>query len=293
MNLRRVLAMVPLALALSFAPSSAGAQSKPKASPTTTLIQRGAELYDDQQYEESIQALSAALVRPGATKEEKLEVYRLLAFDYISLKRNDEADAAVRALLAVDDTYELAKSESPRFREFFAASRKKWEAEGKPGKVTTEGAAVAPQAAVQIKHASPAQGVRNVALKLSGSIDDPDGRVRGVQLAYRTGTKGKFAVVSATYSLGQFRAQIPQDAAKPPLIEYYIEALDKGGLPVAARGDAGAPLRVVIPEEGNSIASSPALWIPLSLLVAGGAAATGIYFGTQTQSARVTIRVRE
>ena len=42
------------------------------------LIQRGRALFDDQQYEESIQALSAALVRPSNTKAQKLEIYRLL-----------------------------------------------------------------------------------------------------------------------------------------------------------------------------------------------------------------------
>src|SRR5262245_54177802 len=201
----------------TLAPETALAQGKS----VTSLIQRGAELFDDQQYEESIQTLSAALVRPGTTKAEKIEIYRLLAYNYIILKRTDEADAAVRGLLVLDENFTLAPNESPRFRDFFAATRKKWEAEGKPGK-TEEGNAPEVEKPVEIKHASPPQGQANTAIKLSGTIEDPGGRVRGVQLAYRSGASGKFVTVSATYSMGSFRGQIPAATVKPPLVEYYL-----------------------------------------------------------------------
>ena len=103
---------------------------------------RGANLFDDQQYEESFQTLSASLIPEHEQGGRKIEVYRrLLAYNYITLKRTDEADAAVRGLLVIDESFKLPSSESPRFRDFFDATRKKWEAEGKPGKVA-EGKAV-------------------------------------------------------------------------------------------------------------------------------------------------------
>ena len=74
---------------------------------TTTLIQRGSAQFDDQAYEESIQTLSAALVRPGASDAEKIETYRLLAYNFIILKRPDEADASVRGILVVDEGFWL------------------------------------------------------------------------------------------------------------------------------------------------------------------------------------------
>ena len=76
----------------------------------TSLIQKGGELFDDQQYEESIQTLSAALMRPGTQKSDKIEIYRLLAYNYITLKRTEEADAAVRGLYVVDESFTLPKS---------------------------------------------------------------------------------------------------------------------------------------------------------------------------------------
>jgi hypothetical protein len=260
-------------------------------SATTTLIQRGSALFDDQAYEESIQTLSAALVRPGAGDKERIEIYRLLAYNFITLKRADEADAAVRGIFVLDESFSLPPTESPRFRDFFAAAKKKWIEEGKPGK-TTAGAAPVAEKPVKMAHASPAQTPAGKEIKLSGSIEDPDARVRGVQVAYRTGTTGKFVTVSATYTLGEFRATIPPGGVKPPLVEYYITGVDKGGLPVTSRGDAAAPLRVVVPKEGG-VASSPALWVPLGLAVVGGAVATAILLTRSKGTSMVTVGVRE
>ncbi len=245
----------------------------PGRSPTTVLIQRGSALFDDQQYEESIQTLSAALVRPGATEVEKVEVLRLLAYNFIILKRTDEADAAVRGILVLNEGFTLPPTESPRFRDFFGATRTKWIQEGKPGKAAGPAPVEKP---IKMIHTSPAEAPAGATFKLSGTIEDPDNRVRAVQLAYRTGAKGKFITVAASYTLGEFRSSIPGLAVKPPLIEYYVSAVDKGGLPLASRGDAANPLRVVVPREGGVFAS-PAFWVPVGLAAIAGAA-VGVYF---------------
>jgi hypothetical protein len=257
---------------------------------TTTLIQRGSAQFDDQAYEESIQTLSAALVRPGATDKERIEIYRLLANNFITLKRADEADAAVRGIFVLDESFALPPTESPRFRDFFTAAKRKWVEEGKPGK--SAGNAPPVEKPIKMAHTSPAQVPASTQIKLTGTIEDPDGRVRGVILAYRTGAKGKFNQVAATYAMGEFRASIPTTAVKPPLIEYYLTGVDKGGLPVTSRGDAATPLRVVVPEE-RSIASSPALWVPLGLAVVGGAVATAILLSRSKGTSTVTVGVRE
>jgi hypothetical protein len=266
---------------------SAVALAQPASSAQATkLIHKGAELYDDQQYEESIQTLSAALVRPGTSVAERIEIYRLLAYDYISLKRMDEADAAVRGIYSLDETFRLPPTESPRFRDFFDATRKKWEAEGKPGKAGGKGEATAPEApAVRIQHQPPAEAVAGATVKLTGTVDDDGGRVKGVVLAFRTGAKGRFQTVGASYSLGQFRAQLPGTAVKPPLVEYYLEAVDKGGLPIASRGDAATPLRIAVPNpEGGSVFASPWFWVPVGAVVVGGVI-TAIVLGTRSAAA--------
>jgi hypothetical protein len=207
------------------------------------------------------------------------------------LKRNDEADAAVRGLLVLDETYKLPASESPRFRDFFKATRDKWEAEGKPGKEKIDAAVEKP---IRIMHSSPAQVPPGTSIKLTGRVEDPDGRVRGMSLAYRSGAEGKFAVASVNYTLGEFQAEIPKDTVKPPFVEYYLQAIDKGGLPLTSRGDVATPLRVVVPapEKKGGALSSPWFWVPVSLAVVGGGVAA-TYFLLQQRSSTVTISVRE
>jgi hypothetical protein len=209
------------------------------------LIARGRSLFEDQQYEESIQTLSAALLRPNLAKEQKIEVYRLMALNFITLNRKDEAESAVRGLLALDASYELPKNESPRFRNFFAAARKKWEEDGRPGQQAEN---APPPAAVTMQHTSPSQVQPKTDIPLSIKLDDPQGRVYDVKLFYRSGSTGKFLEIATPINAGAGKATIPGAAVKPPLVEYYFEGFDKGGLPIVSRGDAAAPLRVAVPE---------------------------------------------
>lgn len=290
---RRFVASIALVASIHAAistalPATAFAQGKS----TASLIARGSELFDDQQYEESIQTLSAALLRPGTSKEEKIEIYRLLAYNYITLKRMDEADAAVRGLLVIDEAFTLPPTESPRFRDFFKATREKWESEGKPGK--SDAVTQKVEKPIKIEHTSPAQVAPDTTIKLSGTVDDPEGRVRGVQLAYRTGAKGKFVTVAATFTMGSFRTQIPSASVKPPLVEYYLQAVDKGGLPLGSRGDAATPLRIAVPApEKGGVLSSPWFWVPVGLAVVGGAVATAFFITNANKTSTVTINVRE
>ncbi len=234
--------VLPLATAQAKpAPSAAPAASKPP----QDLIGRGLSLFEEQQYEESIQTLSAALLRPSNTKAQKIDVYRLLALNYITLSRKDEAESAVRGLLAIEPSYALPPSESPRFRDFFVAVKQRWDAEGRPGLVKeTE----APPAPVTMKHSSPPSAPASTQIDLTAHVDDPQHRVVDVKLYYRAGSRGKFEELSATTDAGDVRASIPASVVKPPLVEYYLQGVDKGGLPVVARGDASAPLRIAIPE---------------------------------------------
>lgn len=248
------------------------AQTKPATAAGTAggdLVQRAQKLFDEQQYEESIQVLSAALVRPNNTKPQKVEIYRLLALNYITLGKKDEADAAVRGLLAIQPDYELPSSESPRFRDFFKAVREKWIADGKPGLVTD---AEPPAPPVAMQHSSPSQVEPRTEIALNVKLEDPKGRIDSVKLFYRSGSKDKFVEVEANVDDGVARAKIPPSAVKPPFIEYYFLGYDKKGLAIVSRGDVGAPLRIAVPEPTKG-------WI-LPVAIGGGVlGAAGIIVG--------------
>jgi len=254
------------------------------------LINKGQEQFDEQLYAESIQTLSAALMRPGIDAQEKIRVYQLLAYNYIVLQRDEEADGAVRGLLVLDPKYSLPETESPRFRDFFDKTRETWEKEGRPGlEVKDPGAGAKP---VVIKHTAPAQVSAGLTVSLDGKIDDPDAVIDKVILFYRSGTDGSFEQKRVNFTMRKFTVDIPGDAVEPPLVEYYIQAVDNGGLPVASRGDVENPLRIAVPDDtGGSVIESPWLWVPVSLAVVAAVVIPVVIVSTQRQDSTVTINV--
>jgi hypothetical protein len=259
-------AATPASLAFADPPKPSGSAASRQG---PDLIARGQSLFDDQEYEESIQTLSGALVRPNNTKPQRLEIYRLLALNYITLNRKDEAESAVRGLLAQEPTYELPARESPRFRDFFAATKQKWEAEGRPGLVRESQAPLAP---VKMRHSSPSKAEAHTQIDLTATLEDPAGRVKEVKLFHRVGSSGKFEESQASLDGTHVSTSIPPDAVKGPIVEYYLEGIDGGGLPVVSRGDAAAPLRIAIPEGGGGWV----LPVAISGSVLGAAAIVGV-----------------
>lgn len=266
--LARSVLLVLLALGTSFVTQTALAQNP--------LIERGVGEFEEVRFEEALQTLSAALVRTGNTASEQEQIYRYLALTYMSLGRQEEASGAWRTLLGIAPATETGSDMSPRFRTFFDDVRAQWEADGRPG--------VAAARPVSIAHRSPAQAVRGTVVPLEASVQDPDGRVAGLVLAYRQGTSAVFRRVDCARGTdGAFRATIPGQDVRPPLVEYYFEAVDAGGLPLASRGDVAAPLRIAVPAPGRPIGEEPAFWGVLagSAVVVGVAIALGVFFGTQ------------
>jgi hypothetical protein len=277
-----------VALADDKAPAAKGSSS------VSTLIGRAQDMFDDARYEESIQTLSGALVRPGTSTDDRVKVLKLLAYNYITIGKNEEADAAVRALYVLDDTFELGSTESPRFRDFFKKTRSAWESEGKPGKEAAAKATA--EAPIRIVHSPPSQVKKGEVVKIEGKIEDEAGRVQKVELSVKNGPKGKFSTKPLIYSMGAFRGQIAGVSVAPPLVEYYILALDKDGLPLASRGDVDAPLRIAVPEEGKSVLASPWFWIPIGATVVAGGILTGVLVsrsGSAASTSHVKIVVAE
>lgn len=266
-----------LALALVVAPalSTALCPHAVSAQAGNPLIERGITEYDDLRFDEALQTLSAALVRSGNTPEQQTRIYRYLALTYLALDREEEASGAWRSMLALDPEAQAGSDLSPRFRQFFDQVRAQWEAAGRPG--------LPPPSPVAIQHRSPPQAERNTEVTLSATVDDPSGRVGSLVLAYRQGTSAVFRRVDTTQGAEGYVATIPADDVRPPLVEYYFEAIDRNGLPVASRGDVAAPLRIAVPAPGGDIASEPLFWVGIGggVVVAALAIALGVYFGTQ------------
>lgn len=271
-------------------PLSTEAQRTPATQPASqqNLLDLGRQQYEDLRYEEAIQTLSAAIIRRGNSREQEVQIYELLALSYLALNRNDEAEGAFRLLLQRDPEHQLSPDLSPRILQFYRGVKERWEAEGRPG-LPREGA---PQPAVQpvtIEHRSPAQQQRNRPVQLTANVIDPGHRVARLVLAYRHGNRGLFRRMDATLvGDGRYTATIPAESVRPPLVEYYFEAVDANGVPVQSRGDALAPLRVAVPEPGGI---PWWIWAGGGVLVAG-AAVTVIAVATSSAPARLNLEIQ-
>ena len=284
-------AVIAAGLALPATGLAQRAAASAPAGQQQNLLNLGRQQYDELRYEESIQTLSAAIIRRGNTPAQETQIYELLALAYLALNRNDESEGAFRLMLAREPDRRLSTDLAPRIIEFFTGVKSRWEAEGRPG-AARAGAPVQQQAAaanVTIEHRSPAQQQREHAVPLTANVVDPQHRVRRLVLAYRQGSRGLFRRVDTTAGeTGAFSATIPGSAVRPPLVEYYFEAVDANGVPVQARGDAFAPLRVAVPEPGG---------IPWWVFVGGGALVVGAgiaiaVVATQSQPATIVIDVQ-
>ncbi len=261
-----------------------------------SLIETGQRQYDDLHYEEAVQTLSAAVIRSGNTPQVEARIYELLAMSYHAVGRTDEAEGAWRLMLIRAPDRQVSTDVSPRTQAFFTAVRTRWEAEGRPGvTVTTSGGtgvvtpvSSGPLSEVRIEHRSPPQQQRGRAVPLTASLVDPGNRVARLVLAFRHNNSGIFQRVDAARDeTGAYAISIPGTVIRPPLAEYYFEAVDGNGLPVQQRGDALAPLRVAVPEPGGV---PWWVWVGGGVLVAGAAVAI-IVVATSNQPAVLNIDV--
>jgi hypothetical protein len=127
-----------------------------------------------------------------------------------------------------------------------------------------------------MRHASPPSTDPDTSIILAAWIDDPGARVASVKVFYRTGSKGDFRAIDAALTTTngarkRMSATIPSSAVSPPLVEYYLQGFDQRGVLLVSRGDAGAPLRVAVPEPSRG-------WV-LPLAIAGGVAGAAAILG--------------
>lgn len=232
------------------------------------LIAQGIQEYNDLMYEESVNTLSAALMRPGNSNEQLIEIYQYLGLNYMLLEKLDAGEGAFRKLLVIDETWEFdATTTSPKITTFFNSVKQKWILEGKPGKVKK---AVAP---VTIAHKVPDKGVKTEPINLKFTVKDPDRQAAKVALFVKSGKK--FVEYKATPTAPPavetvYMATIPGDLVMPSAVDYYLQALDASGNVLSARGDKDAPLRVTVPgEEKVSVAKKWWFWTIIGVAVAG------------------------
>jgi hypothetical protein len=302
MTARAVVAGAVMAAALAWA---ASARAEEQAVETDNeLLRQGLQLYEELEYERAVEVLSAALLERDNTTQERLLIYRTLGTLYVYLDRPQEAALALRQLLCVDASFDFGEYASPRIREVFDRVRREWTTEGRPCETQLGPAEPAPQS-VSLDHESPHSASPGEEVELQVTVDDPGHRVASVALRYRAQGEEGFNEARATMaSPGAYEATIPRDAVRPPAAEYYLQALDAAGAPLATLGTSRAPLRVAVSAPGGggtehrSIASRWWFWTIIGVVVVGAGLGLGLGLGLQEpepnpppDDATLTIRI--
>jgi len=243
------------------------------------LLREGLELYEQLEYERSVETLSAALLEPGNDRSEQIAIFRTLGTLFVLLERSQEAEAALTRLLCVAPHFDFDEFTSPRIRTVFDAVGERFRTSppdcgNGPGPTGT-----GPAQRVTLDHDSPSTARPGEALELRVSVIEGAERVEQIMLRYRaTGELGFNETPASAIAEGIYEAAVPSDVVSEPRIEYFFEAQGSEGHVLDTLGTASAPLRVPV-----EIAAGPArrsvwrswwLWTVIGVAVAGAAAVT-------------------
>ncbi|HEU0031656.1 MAG TPA: hypothetical protein VFQ53_13545 [Kofleriaceae bacterium] len=231
-------ALILLLLGLA-APALADAP-KPAPVDATTIDQyllRGKKLFDEQEYKAAIQTLVPVTRDVRATRAQRLRALEMIALAQFIRGDQPAARATFERILDIDPGYQLRDtSGSPKIRAFFDDLKKQLV----PGYDPTAGA--------DLEHAAPTAGTAGRTIEIEARATR--GAERVFELAIATRRRGELAykLVTAT-PRGEARWGVritPEPSSKPYVLEYYVEARDAGGAPIARIAAPDAPLEIAL-----------------------------------------------
>jgi len=236
--------------------AAAPARAEDPAQAIEAELAKGQKAFDDQEYVGAIKALAPVTRDARATRAQRLRALELIALaEFI---RGDEggARATFERILDIDPGYQLRDtSGSPRIRAFFEDLKKKLV----PGYDPTAGA--------DLEHAAPTAGSAGKPLEIEVRVTR--GNVTDLVLATRRRGELQYKVTPLSPRGGnRWRVRIvPDPAAKPYILEYYVEARDAGGGTVARIAAPDQPLEIALSAGGAEVRP----WYTRWYVIAGAA----------------------
>lgn len=221
-------------------------------------VARCRQLESEFDYKAMVTECSVAAADPGNTREERIELYRLLGFAHTALGDEPTAEVWYLRVLLLDPAHELPPEVSPKFREGFAKAVKVFLRDGK----------------VTVSHAPPTPPERvtreTPLVPVSFEITDKLGRVSSARVEVRALIDGE-AGAPATRELRR------EPAGEPGRYRFF------GELPDPARAAGGAAPHsyqleyqlVLLNSVGDTVAPAPAFG-PQTIPLAGEGAGEGL-----------------
>jgi len=253
----RALTIVAFACLLVFGRAYAD-DSGPQA--IETFLARGKKLFDDQDYEASIQALTPVTRDARATRAQRLRALELIALSQFIRREEGAARATFERILDIDPGYQLRDtSGSPKIRAFFDSLKKQLIPNYDPN------------AGADLEHAAPTAGTAGRAIELEVRATRGGERVFEIVIATRRRGELTYRPQSASPRGGaKWRGRVVADPSpKPYVLEYYVEARDAGGAVVARIAAPDAPLEIALAAGGPVGGSRP--WYGRWYVIAGAA----------------------
>lgn len=234
-----------------------------------TFLERGKKLFEDQEYAAAIQALAPVTRDARATRAQRLRALELIALAHFIRNDQGAARATFERILDIDPGYQLRDTTgSPKIRAFFDDLKKQLV----PG--------YDPEAGADLEHAAPTAGTAGRAIEVDVRATRGRERVFDIIIATRRRGELSYKITSASpRGDARWRARVAVEAAtKPYVVEYYVEARDAGGAPVARIAAPDAPLEIALAPGGSAVAKRPwyGRWYVIAGIAVGAAGVTGL-----------------
>lgn len=231
-----------------------------------TYLERGKKLFEEQEYTAAIQTLAPVTRDARATRSQRLRALEVIALAQFIRNDKGAARATFERILDIDPGYQLRDtSGSPALRAFFDDLKKQLI----PG--------FDPNAGADLEHAAPTAGTAATPLEIEVRVTR--GNVFDLVLATRRRGELSYATTPLTpRGDNRWRARLtPPPSTKPYVLEYYVEARDAGGGPIARIGGPDQPLEIALSAGGDAPVVTRRPWYSRWYVYAGGAAvAAGI-----------------
>lgn len=231
-----------------------------------TYLERGKKLFEEQEYTAAIQTLAPVTRDARATRSQRLRALEVIALAQFIRNDKGAARATFERILDIDPGYQLRDtSGSPALRAFFDDLKKQLIPNFDPN------------AGADLEHAAPTAGTAATTLEIEVRVTR--GNVFDLALATRRRGELTYATTPLTPRGGnRWRARVtPPASTKPYVLEYYVEARDAGGGPIARIGAPDQPLEVALSAGGDTPLTTRRPWYSRWYVYAGGAAvAAGI-----------------
>jgi MYXO-CTERM domain-containing protein len=259
----------------SDAPVRTGTTLTPGAVPNAYLDE-AREMFANFQLEGLLTKLEFALAVKGISPEQKVEVFRLMAFTHASFDDLGKAEEAFVKLLEVKPDHQL-QGASPKVRQAFTSAQRLFRE----------------RQAVKLTHAPPRPLESEKTTTVDVVAQAGGDRVAAMTLHYRAqGAGGGFSQVSmAAGEQSSWSAAMPNAFPGAPgrrTVEYFIRARDKNGGLLASIGEEEKPLTVeidAVAQSGPPIYKQWWFWTAAGVLVAGAAAGATIPFAVRPNAA--------